>query len=263
MYAKRFGKRKAIRARRPYKRVPRKRSGGRQAITKIVKSVLSRQAENKIWIDYGVNQPISTAVSAVMTNRNLLPTLSNGTGVSTRIGNEVKVKSAYIRGHVNLLPYNASTNPLAPPLYVRMWVVSSRQINTTNLSATSIASNFFEIGAGSAGPQGNMLDIDFSPNKDAWIIHATKTVKIGAGYTAMGTVVTTGAYFDNSPMSVPFYFNYGKKLSTLKYDETITSPTNKNMFLVFQAVAADGSSGLTTYNQAEFHYTTRVEYEDM
>jgi len=261
MYAKRFSNRKAKAGKRPYKRVPRKRSTGRQAITKIVKSVLSRQAENKVWTDYGVNQSITTASSTVFTNKNLLPTLSQGLTATNRIGNEVKVRSGYIRGHVNILPFNGTTNNLALPVYVKMWVISARALNTTNLTATNIASSFFEIGGGAAGPQGNMLDIDLTPNKDSWVIHYTKTVRLGVGY-ATGTTVPTISYFDNSPMSAAFQFNFGKKLSTLKYDELVTSPTNKCMWLAFQCVNADGSNA-TGQVQAEFHYTTRVEYEDM
>jgi len=258
MYAKRFGKRKA---KRPTRRVYRKRGTARKSITKIVKSVLSRQAENKVWVDYGVNQSIICSSSSVPAYKNLLPILSYGTGVSARIGNEVRVKSAYIRGHVNILPYDAgaqTSNIL--PLYIKMWLISSRQINTQLLTATNIASNFFEIGGGSSGFQGNMLDMEFSPNKDSWVIHATKTCKVGVGSTSSN--VNTTSYFDNSPFSVPFYFNYGKKLkAALKYDETTTSCSNRNMFLIFQVVPANGNTG--AFNLAEYHYSTRVEYEDM
>ena len=262
MYASRFPKRKA-RARRPYKRVPRKRSGGRTAITKIVKSIISRQAENKVWADYGVNQAIQCVTLSTPASKNLLPLLSPGTGVSSRIGNEIRVKSGYIRGHVNLLPYDVSTQTSnILPCYIKMWIVSSRQINTQSLSATSIATNFFEAGASSTGFQGNMLDMEFSPNKDVWIVHATKTVKLGAGYvSSTNNPVNSSSFFDNSSFTMPFYFNFGKKLSTLKYDESVTNATNRNMFIVFQVVPANGNSG--AFNLAEYHYSTRVEYEDM
>ena len=227
MYAKRS--RRA--AKRPSKRVPRKRSGGRKAIVKIVKSVLSRQAENKIWADYGVNQSIVCTASSTPTFENLLPLLSQGTSTTGRIGNEVRIKTGYIRGHVNLLPYNISSNNLPIPCYVKMWVCSSRTINTQNLAATSISTDFFESGGSNTGFQGNMLDIDFSPNKDVWIIHYTKTVKLGAAYTGNGAVVATGGYFDNSPMSASFQFNYGKKMTAaLKYNDSTNSASNKTCF---------------------------------
>lgn len=259
MYVKRTYRKRRAPARKA-RRVPRKSSTARKSIVKIVKSVISRQAENKVWVDYGVNQNIVCSASSVPAYKNLLPLLNYGTGVSARIGNEVRIKSAYIRGHVNILPYDAgnqTSNIL--PLYVKMWVISSRQVNTQLLTATNIASNFFEIGGGSGGFQGNMLDIDFSPNKDSWIIHATKTCKLGAGSTSSN--VNTTSYFDNSPFSMPFQFNYGKKLTTLKYDETVTNASNKNMFIVFQVVPANGNTG--AFNLAEYHYTIRVEYEDM
>jgi len=256
----RYGKRKAIRTRRPYKRVPRKRSGGRKAITKIVKSIISRQAENKVWADYGVNQSIVCATGTAPASRNICPLLAYGTGVSARIGNEVRVKSAYIRGHVNILPYDAGAQTVnILPLYVKLWIVSAKQINTQNITATNIATNFFEAGAGSTGFQGNMLDMEFSPNKDAWTVYSTKTFKIGAGATSSNVNATS--YFDNSPFSVPFYFSFGKHLKTLKYDEAITSATNRNLFMILQCVPANGNTG--AFNLAEYHYSTRVEYEDM
>jgi len=263
MYAKRFGKRKATR--RPTKRVYRKRGGARKSITKIVKAVLSRQAENKSWFDYGANQSITIASGgSTPTFKNLLPQLSQGSSASNRIGNEVKVKNAYIRGHVNILPYDAVLNPqqCPPPLYVKMWIVSAKALNTNNLALTNINTTFFDIVSSSTSFQGNMLDIDFTVNKDAWVIHGTKTVKIGAQYTSASGPITAYAYSDDSPMSAPFSFSFGKNLKTLKYDDSGPIPTNRNMFIVFQAVAANGANG-GGYIPAEFHYTTRVDYEDM
>jgi len=263
MYASRFSKRKAKSGKRPRKAIRRKPVTSRQAVTRIVKSVISRQAENKIWADYGVNQTITCAQSTTPTFKNLVPTIPPGSRISNRVGNEVRVKSGYIRGHVNLLPYNLTTNNKPLPCYVKMWVCSGKLLNTILLGSTNISTTFFEVGGSSAGFQGNMLDMELSPNKDMWTVHYTKTVKLGAGYVvSTGSPVSGGSYFDNSPMSVPFQFNFGKKLGLLKYEEDITSATNRNMFLVFQVVPCDGD-GAPTQVMAEFHYTARVEYEDI
>ncbi|AYP28794.1 MAG: putative capsid protein [Virus sp.] len=261
MYAKRFGKRKAVRARRPYKRVPRKRSGGRQAITKIVKSVLSRQAENKAWFDYGANQSITCVASGPFISKNLIPVLSQGVGKSQRVGNEVRVKSGFVRGHVNILPFENTTNNLPVPCYVKMWVCSYKTLNSNGVSGTNQGTAFFDIVNGSIGPQGNMLDIDFTVNKDSWVLHGTKTVKLGSAYPSATGPVGSSGYYDNSPMSAPFSFNFGKYIKTLKYDDATTVATNRNMFLSFQVVPANGATG-SGQIMAEFHYTTRVEYED-
>jgi len=262
MYAKRFGKRKAVAAKRPNKRVPRKRSGGRQAIAKIVKSVMTRQAESKTWFDYGVNQSIITASTSVPTNINLVPQLSQGVQKSQRVGNEVTVKSGYIRGHVNILPYDVTLNNLPVPCYVKIFIVSQKVIQSNTLSDTVISSTFFDIGNSSAAFQGNMLDVGLTIDKDQWVLHGSKTIKLGSGYPSSTGPVGAAGYFDNSPMSAPFYFNFGKTLKKLKFEDTNTEPTNRNLWIIFQAVPANGASG-ASQRMAEFHYSTRVEYTDI
>lgn len=242
---------------RIYKKAPRKAS---RSLTMAIKKVIHQQLENKVYTDYGVNQSIACASGNVPGYKNLIPILNQGTTSSNRIGNEIRVVNGYIRGHVNLLPFDSTSNILPLPCYVKMWVCSNRKINTQTLSNTAISTNFFDAGGTQTGFQGNMLDIDFSPNKDDWIIYSTKTVRLGVGY-ATGSTVATSSYFDNSPMSVPFQFNFGKKIGKVTYDETSVGATNKNMFLVFQVVAANGANTAAQI-PAEFHYTSRVEYED-
>ena len=261
MYASRFQKRKAN-AKRPVKRVPRKRSGGRKAITKIVKSIISSQAEQKSWFDYGANNSILTSVTVTPTYKNLVPVLSQGVGHSGRIGNEVRIKSGYVRGHVNILPYSALSNPGPAPVFVKIWVLSCKQINDKVLSSTPISYDFFDVVNSSVGLQGNMLDMELTINKDMWVSHGSKTVKIGAGFGTSTGNVSLQSYFDNSPMSAPFYFNLGKILKTCKYDDTSTTCSNKNLFLVFQCVSADGATYSGSY-AAEFHYAIRMDYEDL
>lgn len=261
-----YGKR-TYRKRRPVakkaRRVSRKSSSTRKSITKIVKSVISRQAENKIWIDYGINQTIPVTVGNVPVSKNLVPLLTQGTTKSNRIGNEINVKGGYVRGHVNLLPYDVTLNSGPIPVWLRIWILTCKQENTTNLSSTFISSNFLDINTTTVGLQGNMLDMDLPVSKDNWIVHTSKTIKLGVGaITSVGPVGTNGYYEGSSSFSVPFYFNIGKYLKKIKYDDNNNFPTNKNMFIVFQAVPANGSNG---GNQipAEFHYTTRITYEDM
>jgi len=264
MYAPRLQKRKAYRARRPVKRVPRKRSGGRKAIVKIVKSVLSSQAENKAWFDYGINQSITCVQTSTPTYKNLMPVVSQGTGHSQRVGNEIRVKSGYVRGHVNLLPYEAILNNLPIPAYVKIWILSCKEKNGSALSSTSIGNDFFDIVNSSIGLQGNMLDVDLTVNKDAWTIHGSKLIKLGVGaITSTGPIGTGGYYEGTSSFSTPFSFNIGKFMKgTLKYDDTDATVVNKNMFIAFQVVPANGASGVNQI-MAEFHYSTRVNYEDL
>lgn len=257
---------------RRYARRPRKATVSKavkqisnKMFAKKVLKVIHKQAENKIWIAYQANNNITTASSSTFTNISLMPTMTQGTGHSNRVGDDITVVKAIINGYVNLLPYNSVSNPTVGPLYVRMWVLSVRNIqNAQTLSTSTISSNFFETNGGSAGPQGNILDMCLSVNKQNFIIHKQKTVLLEAGATQGSTYYNSagGSCGGAGRFSAPFYFDVSKHLGKLKFDDTSpTQPTNKNLFLAFQAVYADGTSLALT--ACEFSYNYRVEFEDL
>jgi len=102
------------------------------------------------------------------------------------------------------------------------------------------------------------LDMLFRPNKERWIVHATKVVKLGLA-TVQGAATGTS---DNGSFSVPFQFSFGKHLGKCKFEDSGTIPTNKNLWLVFTAAKADGSDGDANSDYAEFHYVTSWNYTD-
>lgn len=258
-YAKKTYRKRARRprARRPYA----KRSS---KIAMVVKKVLSRNLERKAWFFSSANIGMTTASTTVAPLvSNLIPSLVQGTGHSQRIGNEVKVSRAYIKGYINVRPYNLQNNPLPLPVMVKMWLVSYKITNQPSLTSASLFSNFFDSNNSSAGFQSNILDVLLTPNKDVWTVHSTKTLKLGSANTFNGTTadITTFGYFDNSPMIAPFYFDCTKHLDKLKFDDTVNNLcTNRNLFLIYQCVNADGQS--STYTPCEIHTSQRVEYTD-
>jgi len=234
-----------------------------KAVKVYVKRALNVAQENKLFIYQASNQTITSVASpSTPSFLSLLPLPTQGTQNNQRIGNTIKIVKAFIRGHVNLLPYSATTNPLVAPLYVKMWLCSSKTNNTTSLSSTNIGTDFFETNGGSQGFQGNMLDMELTNNKDSWVVYKTRTMKLGGtSYQTGGLASQPSLATDMSNYSLPFYFSYGKHLRRkLRFNDGSTAPSNANMFLVFQVVYADGSS--TALNSAEYHTTLRVEYED-
>ena len=228
-----------------------------KALKSYIKKAIHRNEENKVFIGYAANQSITTASASNPTFLNLVPLPTQGTAQNQRIGNSIKCVKGFVRGHVNLLPYNSITNPSWAPVMIKMWLCSNKTINTTAISGTNCSNDFFELGSSSVGFQGNMLDMEFTNNKDNWTIYKTKTFELGC--TAAGT--NTPVYSDNSKMTCPFYFSFGRHLrKVIKFNDTQLAPTNANLFLIFQAVYPDGSSLAIT--AAEYHYTSRVEYED-
>jgi len=231
-------------------------------IRKVVREEIQNAAERKIWISYAANVNINTATNVVPSWINLVPILSQGQGNSQRIGNEVRVVKGEVNLVINILPYNNITNTLSTPVRGRIWLCYPRKYVTTNLGSTNIAADFFEVNNGNVGFQGNMLDMVLTPNKDSWAILEERIFDLGATSATSSGAVGTAGYFDNSKMSLPFSFDYGKYISKLHYDDGASAgPTNKSLFLVMQLVYADGSTNSVTPGEA--HYNCRVEYTDL
>lgn len=247
-------------AKKPYKKRAAKRTARvGVAVKQYVKRALAREVENKEYYIYGNNVGIGSNPLVDPIASRLVPLVTQGIGKSQRIGTEIIVKSAMIKGYVNLRDYNSLTNPYVAPMYVKMWLVSSKETNSGILADTQISTTFFDINNSNLGFQGNMLDMLFRINKERWVLHATKTVKLG--FANVQPAAATGIS-DNSPFSAPFQFNFGKLLGKLKYEDSGTTPTNKNMWLVYSCARADGTSGNSSSDFAEIHYVQSYVYTD-
>lgn len=256
------GKRsRRVRVLRRTRKAGRRPKGVSNNVKKYVKRAISSNLENKVYVQNATNVAINTAAGTTPTNIYLLPQVGQSVTQTGRIGNEIRIRKAYVKGYVNILPYNLATNPLSTPVLVKLFLVSCKYLNTNTLSSTNIASDFFDNGASSIGFQGSVTDMLMGPNKDAWTFHKTKSFELGATYASGSGAVGTGGYFDNSRMTLPFYFSYGSKFrGSLKFNDTGLSPTNRNLFLCVQAVYADSTTSSIT--PCEWHYQNRVEYED-
>lgn len=251
-------------SRKPAKRVYRKKTNGGKkrvslAIKSYVKKSISRNIEKKVWFSYGANNSIN---SAGYTNwQSLLPAISQGVTESQRIGNIINVTRAVVNGYVNILPYNSVSNTLSTAVLIKIWVCKYKNSNGGNFATMyNNATDFFDVGSTNVGFQSNILDTILTCNKNDWHWYHQKTFKIGAASATTAGAVGSGGYYDNSPMTHPFSFNYSKHVKKLVFNDNLPTPTNNNMFLVFQAVYADGSSAAQL--PAEYHYSTRVEYAD-
>ena len=263
MYKKRSYPRRKAPARKYPKRVYKKRS---TSFVKRVKRIIHSQLENKVLSGYAANQSIVNAGSITDPTRIILtPAITQGAGANQRTGNAVRVVKAHARGYVNLKPYNATNNSQSSPLYVKMWLCRRQTTNLTISSAptTTDYAQFFQTGNSAVPFQSNMLDMTLFVNKDYWNVLATKTIQlcnVGYGSQASASNIAPGS----SNVSAPFYFNLTKHLGLCKYNDNNASylPTNKELFLVFQAVLADGSISGGILDACEFHYAVQYEYED-
>lgn len=242
------------------KRYAKKALKGSATLREVVKQAITKMAEKKCVIAQAQNVALSST-TGVPGSISLQPSIHQGTSQNQRVGNQVRVTSCIVRGHINILPYNALLNPYGPIQLVKIWIARYKLGNPANLSGTDVATAFFDTGAGVTGPQANMFDIDGFLNKDSWELVTEKICKVGAASGTNTTPSTNTTTFDNSSGSVPFYFEVGKKLGLCLYNDSVTNPTNKNLFFIIQPIGANGAGGIFT--PCEMHYQYKCEYIDV
>lgn len=263
-------RRYGIRRRRRTLRLTRRKRFGRRTrkvsktVKRFVKREIGRRIENKEFITYSANGSITTAgVGSSPVCWGLFPSLTNGTNDSNLLGKEAKPVSGIIHGHVNLLPYNSTTNPNPGPLYVKIFFLKN---TITQGQFSTVPSTFFDafykVNNGSATFQGNTLDLHLPVNQEGWRLLGTRTIKLGSTAPSATGPISSGTYFDNSTMSRSFKFNWGRfAKKVLKFNDGGGLPLNNNMYMVMQAVPANGTTN-TGYVPAEYHFVNRFKFED-
>lgn len=229
----------------------------------IRKSIESTR-EKKVVVAAAV-QNVNVAIANTPVGVNLVPRISQGTAQNQRIGNEIKCSSVYIRGTVNVLPFNNLTNPASSPIAVKIWICRYKTVNTNSLLQTNIDTAFFENNAGSTTFSGNLIDMSLYPNLDAWEVLQTKQFKVGVGSnTTTSFPIGNVQAFDDSSFMVPFYFNVTRHLTgTIQYqDNSSDVATNKNLFFVIQPVYAFTTSPSTAHIPITLSYAYRALYTD-
>jgi len=224
-----------------------------------ISRAISRRLENKIIVDYAANQTILPASSTVApTSRYLLPLLSQGLGQGNRIANQIHIRKARTSLYINTK--RTGDNMINNPLMIRVWLVSSKIVNSNTAPAWN---EFFQTGNLSAPFQQTMLDMILPVNKNEFVVYFDKTYKVGLGAILASNIDTTNS-LDNSSMNHRIDIDWEQHFkSAIDYNDTNTVPTNRNLFLLFQCVRADGAAMVSsTESGAEFHIANTVSYED-
>ncbi len=246
-------------ARKPRTRKPRKYAKRRMqpvssAVKKYVKRTIHTNIENQTKSVVYLNNAVDSTSGY---SQPLLPALTQGgTDVEKRRGNEISLRGGYVKGYVNLLPFNGTTNPQST-VHVRMMIVSMKDENV----ATFDPANIWQFGNSSLGIQNNIGDALYQVNKDLYTVYEQKTCTLGA--TSLTNTVSTFPpnIMSNLKSTIPFYFNWGKHFKQkLKYNDSASLCTNRNCFLFVTASYADGS-GLALA-PVEVHFLNQYNFED-
>lgn len=225
------------------------------------------KAENKQWERVATNQALNGAISGLSsvdpTCLNLVPYLTQGTGQSSRIGNQVRIVKNTFKGIINLLPVGGSATNQSP-VHVKLWVFRPKSFtNYVGDMGNQNWKQFFQVNNADTGFYGGCLDLLQNVNTELYTVYTTRTYTLSAWTTTGGA--NQYASFTN-PYSVKFTIDLTKYLKVCKYDDDSSNrPTNANLLIAFQTCYADGTLNGTASNNniAELHYVNEIEYEDL
>jgi hypothetical protein len=228
-------------------------------IKRIVRQALARNLEVKQTVttnnNMGITSPNSiTGVPGANGALNILPTLSQGVSQEGRIGNRVHFKYGHFKGQINLMPNIGTTNP-NQQIMVAMYLVKSKLFNQ---GYTPDWTKFFAAGVTSGQFLNLPTDIFQTVNKDLFTVCSKKVFRLGT------TTNSGAAYLGDGRSSVSKYFNFNltKYLKkNLIFNDSGTTPTNDNLWLLTIPVCLDGS-GVDTTAPIEMHFEALYNYTD-
>jgi len=251
------------------KRRPRRKPNVSLTVKKYVKKAIHANVENKcVQINFG-NSFGNVNESPDFNAYPMCPlssywSISQGVTQGTRIGNQIKIRKVMLNYILRPLPYNATTNPQPNPCEVQMMLGYVKQ-TPSQIPTGSDVSVLFQSGASTSAPVGTLRDIISIVNTDVWVIKKRWTHKVG--YAAFeGTGANAGNQFQANN---DFKLNHVKRLDITKHipktlnfnDNSITS-TNRNLFLMYYAVAADGGTYGSNGLVANIEFWIDFHYED-
>lgn len=261
------------------KRVYRKRST--KGIERVVKKILSRNVENKMRQNGGIAQIGPTNGAGFQTN-DIIPLtpyyeaglsiaqnldITQGTGVSNRVGNSIKTRSGYLRAVLYPAPYSATLNPTPRPVIVTQWIfkLKSGITDSTGNVLGVLLSTYFKDQNSSVAVQNSLSDTVLKVNPDYINLLSRKTYKLGyAADAGTGANATNQNYANND-----YKHNHIIKMPTtrflrkqIRYTDNNAQPLTSTTWMVFTVAYADGSAMPATHVPAYINWEHDYQFED-
>lgn len=282
-----------------------------------VQKIIASNIENKITstlvnkgpvgklIQYSLTDPVFTTPQVYQLytfSPNSIFNLPQGTGMSARVGNKIKIKRWVIKGLIqpnDTFNQTAATSPssgtsttgIAPNTlagYVDIYFGRYAN-NIAPITSVLGMTNFYQSGAVDITPTGNTQEQLYNVNKDLYHIYYHKRIKVGTGTGFIGpssgpliyepVATTPGA--NGFGLTKSFGFDVCKyicKNRVVKYDESVQTPQdadleNLTLFAIFHpaagnvlttAVSASPPNGANSVNQTfyDMNVMSYAEYED-
>lgn len=242
------------------------RKGTAKAIRNVVKSVIRKEAETKL-VSTRQDQSFNSSISGAGECYPVMPGISQGTDDYQRIGDKVRGRWLYIKGH---LQYNAAylntpgANNYVPPSTVRLMILSQKniksnaQLGTPGVDVVHLLKDNVGTGVGRAYV-GAMTDNLAPINRDLFKVHMDRKVKMNAIYqssdgSGTGSWIGQRAYYFTCRIKLP---------ATLYFDDTNgDNPNNFAPFFCMGSVLEDGSSPFSVQTPYRVTFLSTAYYED-
>lgn len=268
----RRNRRKVVRSSPSKKRVVSKAltKAKNQNIAKVVKRVLSRNVEIKCITDpttYSAVSNITGSSTSIVGNYQVISPsnstwgywIPEGTANATRIGNRIKTKKFVFDYVVQPLPFNATTNPVVYPFYIRFYVFKNKMTPTADPTVAQITTKFFENGAGTVGLTGSVMDLNRKLCKDNFTYLTHWDHKIGY---ASNNQNGNNAFQHNNSNDFKMFANGSKDLTRFIAKEIVfddAGNVNTPQTVVLWQII---STGPTTYSLTNFpcFVSTNINY---
>lgn len=234
------------------------------AVRKIAKAVVRKEAETK-FVSLRQDQSFNSAISGASECYSVMPAITQGTDDYQRIGDKVRGRWLYVKGH---LQYNASylntqlASNYVPPSTVRLLILSQKNIKSagqlSNVDVSHILKDNVATGAGRAYV-GAMTDNLAPINKDLFKVHMDKKVRLSALSIMSdntGSAAWTGmkAYYFTAKIKLP---------NTLYFDDgNGNNPNNFAPFFCMGSVLEDGTSPWSVSTPYRVTFLSTAYFED-
>lgn len=238
-------------------------------VKRIIKKEISRQAENKTkqYFSNGSNVLPSAATTFLNSIIPVTPyagflEIPQGLGQGDRIGNRIMIKNLTMKGTIWPLPYDILYNPNPVPLQVVLWFFINR--NTPGSTPTSM-NGFLQDGSSSRNLQNQLSDVMARVNGDRYRLLTKRVFKIGyANNAGTGNQPAYQTFANNDfKLNQNFKINLTKYVvKNVRYIDGSNTPSTRGLWVIAQALNADGSSMANNIIPARMSYELNIQYED-
>lgn len=257
----------------------RKNSGARKATVPFVMrqiAKLNNSRETKTATQLGTNVLFGNynigAFGTVANTLTVIPLgpadtsmeILQGVTQNSRIGNKIETKSLKVKAMFSPMYYDATNNPEPKPCVVKVWILTQK--NQILGAPEPSFSEFFQAGDTATAPHGNTLDTFLAINKDVYTVYARRTYKVGnSGVVKPGNASGQNSQnFANNDFKLSARMNLDLTKHCLKYqtyNDNAPEPTGRGLFMVIEAVSADGYNYNTGY-PVQMSYQQDYKYTD-